>query len=238
MTEVEGQPVRYSIGTPFILNDGTFAQWDLSRSKLDTLLATVRETALTQRAAQADSHLLIDLWYAEAIDASVPDVPLLDQLSVGYGTSLAICGTKETTHFPSETEPLQAFSFNSRMDYQFPQPEFILVDGRPQLSTLVLFPLPDAANPLNEVLLPDTLKTGDHTPFYRVWLSNIGGYFGNGLNLALDASATRADQTAYQVIAKAIGGELDTSRDDLWKLDNLTFTVTDQGEITVAACPA
>ena len=237
-TEVEGQPIRYSIGTPFILRDGAFTQWDLSRAKLDALLTTVRKTALTQRAAQAEPHLLINLWYAEAVDVSVPDVPVLDQLSVGYGASLASCGTKETTDFPSETEPLQAFSFNSRMDYHFPQPEFVLVNGHPQLSTLMLFPLSDAANPLISVLLPDALNTGDHMPFARVWLSNTGGYyFGNGLQLDPDDQANLADLSAYRDMAQVVSGNSTPAGRYFKEIDNLTFTVTDEGKINIATCP-
>jgi hypothetical protein len=239
-TVMDGQPIRYTIGTPFTMRERELTRWNLRRSDIEDMLGSIGAAALIERAIQADNRLILNLWFAEKSDVLDELGYLVNGSSIDYSVQLKSCGDESVQELPgvdlNKDQALRAFSLNSR--WTFRRPNFVLLDGKVHIASLDLSS-DGNANKLFSMLLPQVLKTGDHPPFKRI-LGDSSYLFQDypELTLFLPENASEDDMLAYREIAISLGGTLDVSYKIYWKVDNVAFRLNDAGEIQVVDCSA
>jgi hypothetical protein len=164
---VDGQTLRYSIGTPFIIENGEVKHWALTYETLTQLIADVMQQPFIQRAVEVIPDLGIKLWYAEKVES--PEMPTIfnANLSMHFFAEIGHCGKTPLTKLPSDGSPLRGFSLEVgrfRGD-----PQFVLLPDGLFVHELDLRPAEDAQNPILPLLVPPELDTGDNAPFERIW---------------------------------------------------------------------
>jgi len=235
-TELNGLPLRYTIGTPFVLQDGQLAHWNLTRDALQQLLQEILQLPLTRRIADAAPDVILNMWYAES--GEMPDMRFLVNANpVRYETELQTCGRLPQGIFPREGEPLRAFGFNSV--WSFWMADFVLVDGVSVVNDLDLWPNYYDREGLLPLLIPPQLDTGEHMPFDRIWMQG-SPFFGDQptLTLRIPEGADSASREVYQNIAGSLPVRVDQAYGTLWEATGLTFVVTEQGALDIVACDA
>lgn len=222
-TEFDQRPLRYTIGFPFAVQDSRMTRWDLTRPALLGMLQDILPLALTRRVVETDPTAVLNLWYAEA----EPDRP--------YEVKIGSCADNPGRTFPQKGEPLRAFAFNH--NWGFWQVDFVLMDGKPVVADLDLWPNADDRGGLLSILIPPQLDTGPHTPFERIWIDSFP-YSGSHprLTLWIPENADAASMEAYRRIAASLPVHVSQEYDTLWEAEGLTFVVTDDGTLDVVAC--
>jgi hypothetical protein len=246
-TQVEGKPVRYTIGTRFAVKDGKLDYWSLDRTALNTFVKTVGELSLTHRVLAADPSATISLWYAKG---TPPDIER-SMVSSGpseYALKVNPCGSAPGGIFPSDTQPLQAFGYNSRPNLWMA--DFALIDGKPVAAQPDLSPLYNK-DPARNALMPEGFDTGTSRAFARVWLQTDPMFSSLSTSrpgdkpqlvpgdtqviLYIPEDATAEEKAVYERVARAFPGDLNID-EGWWTLSGVTFAVTDSGELKVEAC--
>jgi hypothetical protein len=233
-SKLNDQIIRYTIGTPFTIQNGQLTQWNLGRSVLDKFLDDVTSQSLTQRVLKAMPNTTINLWYAE--EGQTAQVPaMIGGGPARYAVDVAACGSIQARTLPQTNEPLRAFGFNS--SWAFYQADFVLVDGKSVVNDLDLFPNRDDREGVLPLLIPDELNTGDQLSFDRIWLSS--GFMNSGqmrLTLWIPDGASAADRATYDRLAASLPVAVDKQYNTLWEATGLTFAVTDDGKLKATAC--
>jgi hypothetical protein len=105
-TQIGGNPVRYTIGTPFALENGEFTRWDLTPDVAKDIVARIGQLSPTTSQLAKDPATVINIWYVECSDVKPVYSPDFSMHSD--------CG-----YFPQPDDPLIGFRFNSP-SYFFP----------------------------------------------------------------------------------------------------------------------
>jgi hypothetical protein len=230
---VGGQTVRYTVGTPFAVQDGQLTEWTLTRAALQQLVQDVGRQPLAQRIFTAVPTATLNLWYAEAVIPAQRS--LINYQPRPYQLEIGACGEIRATRVPTTGQPLRAFGFNA--DWAFGQADFVLIDGQALVNDLDLMPNRDDRGGVLSLLMPAELQTGDTPPFERVWLQSASYNTGRPrLTLWVPEQASVEAQARYDAIAAALPVTVDKSYDTLWETAGLTFVVTGDGQLAVQAC--
>ncbi len=232
-TQVEGQTLRYSIGTPFAIENGTLVYWTLTRTALDKMLSEISQLALTKRVLEMGTKPELNMWYAEK--GILPKRPALINGSMqNYSLVGNACGNVPAWSLPTDDQPLKAFGFNN--GWNFWMADFVLLNGRPVVNDLDLWPERNDRGGLLSLLVPGQLDTGKLPPFERIWAQS-SSYSDKQpvLTLWIPAKADPASLAAYERIAKSLPVVVDTT-DVLWEVRGLTFVVQDDGKLGIMAC--
>lgn len=137
--QIGDRKVPYTLVTPFGV-EGEKVKWALSEEELDLLILDVMQTHLVTRAVPSIPDLTINLYYSESMN--LPKFPmLLNSSLVSYSISLAQCASVPTSQYPDLQHPLRAFSLNG--SWAFERPQFVLIDGKPIIVDLDLWPYRD-----------------------------------------------------------------------------------------------
>jgi hypothetical protein len=233
-TKIDAGVARYTIGTPFVIENGKLTRWDLTRTALEQLLQDVNRQPLTQRVMTAVPTATLNLYYADA--GSTPKMaPLISGWPTNYAAKISACGDIQASVVPAAGKPLRAFGFNS--GWSFRQADFVLVDGRPLVSDLDLMPYRDDRGGVLPLLIPPQFDTGDGPPFARIWLQS-SSYSGDqpALTLWIPEKAPASAVEEYNRIADSLPVMVDKKYDTLWEASGMTFVVTDDGKLEVKAC--
>lgn len=236
-TSVNGMMVRYTVATPFAIENGLVTTWTLSQAAVDGMLAEIDVLPLTHRIVSAVPDVILNLWYAEKGD--LPEVSnfLTNFYSRRYEFVVATCGRIHGQRFPLTDKPLRAFGFNS--SWWFSQPDFVLVDGKALVGDLDLWPARDDRNGVLDLLIPVTFDTGDNRPFERIWIQN-DPFSGRSpaLTLWIPEDAEPAELELYNQIADSlpVPVPVDKSYETLWQASDITFVVTEEGTLDVLGC--
>jgi hypothetical protein len=235
-TEIAGSTVRYTVGTPFVMQNGELTRWALNNESLGKLLSDVANLALTERVLAADPDFILNLWYAES--GEMPEFHIVNDgyYFDMYATQFEACGNLKAQKLPMDGVPFQAFGFNSMM-WNMWMPDFVLVDGEPVVNELNLSPNQNPRGGILSILTPSVLNTGDSLPFDRIWVEAGSSIFAGPPTLTLNASraATDADLATYQKIIKSLPAPAD-SYSTWWEIHGLTFIVTVSGTLEAKAC--
>lgn len=230
---VDGHTVRYTVGTPFTVQDGQLTEWTLSRAALQQLVQDVGRQPLTQRIFAAVPTATLNLWYAETVAQA--ERRSINYQSRPYQIELGACGELRATKVPTTGQPLRAFGFNA--DWAFGQADFVLIDGQALVNDLDLMPNRDDRGGVLPLLMPAELQTGDAPPFERVWLQSASYNDRRPmLTLWVPKQTSAEAQARYDAIAAALPVTVDKSYDTLWEAAGLTFVVTGDGRLAVQAC--
>lgn len=234
-TKVNGEFIRYTVATPFALEDGELTYWKLDRTALNEMLQTVTVLQLTHRVLEADPHAVINLWYVEGGLPPEPDAYLVNAHYMRYEITVRRCGAMPGGRFPIHAQPLQAFGYNKFPNFGLP--DFVLIHGKPVVASLDLWPLENQRGNILDVLLPDALASEETMPFERVWMEGAP-IFGLKpmLTLWIPEEASSRDHAFYDETADAFPVPVDKKYDTLWYAYDLTFIVTDEGLLRIAAC--
>jgi hypothetical protein len=249
-TTVGGATVRYTVNTPFQLEDGVLTGWSLDRGDVERMLATIGGLPVTQRVLGEDPQAIIDLWYAEA--GGPPAIDNLGGLptfsSQDYALDVSACGSVPGAKVPSDSQPLQLFSFNATKQtmYMFGTHgnQFMLLnDNRVVVVELDLDLigeppyglLPDRSL---QSLIPAGLDPSPQRGFARIWL-DTDSYFSDYPSLTIDipADATPAEQAVYQRQIDALGAAAAHEGEQRWTIDKLTLVLDADGRLQPTPCP-
>lgn len=232
-TEVSQKSVRYTIATPFTIENGKLTKWDLNKNALESLLARVMQSPITQKAIQDDPNLIVNLTYS--LPNAQPQANNAPQSSKqNTPAPTGSCGSQPNLDFTDPTKPYETFSLNS--GWTTYRSDFVLVDDAVIVNDVDLFPLYNNRGDVFATLLPDVFKTTSRS-FERVRMQSQGN-FGAGptLTLWIPRDATPTEMKDYQKIAQAIGGTLNKEYEPLWTITDVRFVVSDAGKIEIINC--
>jgi hypothetical protein len=233
-TAVGGKTLRYTLGTPFNLQDGKLTRWDLNESTIQQMLQTILALPLTRRVLGASSHPVINMWFAN--NMSQPKI--LGYLFGGfpreYQIEITPCGTMPGGRFPNDAQPLEAFSYNQFESFRLP--DFVLIGNQAVVASLDLHPNQDTRDGALSVLTPAELQTGSAKPFDRIWMQSSALYpKGTELGLWLPSNTSPSEEGIYDKIASALPGQL-TKMYGWWQVRGLTFKMTTDGRLVITSC--
>jgi hypothetical protein len=232
-TTVNGAPLRYTVGTPFTIENGQLMRWGLTRAALEKMLQEIEPLPLTQRILKAVPTAQLNMWYAETGDDSKM-FPSIAGRASQYSVALPACGSLAAQQLPRSAEPLRAFGFNNNWPYYMA--DFVLIDGKPVVNELDLWPGRDDRDGVLPLLLPDVLNTKAQKPFDRVWVSDGFSDKERTLMLYLPENMTAEERAAYDKVARSLPGKLDQKYDVWWEVSGATLGVNDRGELEIVAC--
>jgi hypothetical protein len=212
-TQIQGQTLRYSIGTPFAIENGSLTYWSLTRAALDKMLAEISPLALTKRVMGLAVPPELNMWYAEK--GTLPNLPqLINSSRSNYKLEGTACADIPAWSLPADNQPLEAFGFNN--GWQLYMADFVLLNGRPIVNELDLWPNRDDRGGLLPLLVPAQLSTGAQPPFERIWIES-NPLFGKQPSLTLwtPDKADPASLAVYQQIAKSL--PVPVKMDTIWE---------------------
>lgn len=232
-TRVGGKTIRYTIGTPFALQDGKLVRWDLNEATLQQMLQTILALPLTQRVLNASSHPVINMWFAKNGNQPKSSGYLVGGYSREYQIEITPCGTLPGGHFPNDTQPLEAFSYNQFDSFWLP--DFVLIRNQAVVASLDLHPNQDNRDGALSVLIPAELQTASAKPFTRIWMQSSALFQkGTELDLWLPANAGPSEGI-YDKMVSALPGQV-TKVGAWWRVSGLAFKVTAEGRLVVTSC--
>lgn len=176
----------------------------------------------------------LNMWYAE--QGALPELPSLINGSIpNYALHETACGDIPAWSVPSDTQPLEAFGFNN--GWSLWMADFVLLNGRPIVNDLDLWPNRDDRGGLLSLLVPPQLNTGEHPPFNRIWVGpNLFGGNTPVLTLWIPENADAASRAAYDRIAASLPVPVDKKEGTLWEASGVAFTVQADGGLSIMAC--
>ena len=231
--QIGDRKVPYTLATPFGV-EGKTVEWVLSEEELDLLILDVMQTPLVTRALPSLPNLMINLYYSESMN--LPEFPmLLNSSPVRYSISLAQCASVPASQYPDLQHPLRAFSLNGR--WAFERPQFVLIDGKPIIVDLDLWPYRDDPPSITSLLIPPQLDTGSAPPFERIWF-NSDSFIGGGPELTLwvprgiDPTTTEP----YSRIFSSLPAPIEHWAGNIWVARGLTLLVAPDGSLQISVC--
>jgi hypothetical protein len=249
-TTIQGAPVRYTINTPFQIEDGVLTAWSLERSDVERMLAAIGPLPVTQRVLDEDPQAIIDLWYAEAGGPQATDslggLPMFSGQE--YSLEVTACGSVPGGTFPSQSQPLQLFSFNATKQNKFMFASYgnqfqLLNDNRVVVVELDLDLvgepsiglLPDRSL---QALIPVGLDPSPQRGFARIWL-DTKAYLGDQPNLTIEipADATPAEQAVYRQQIEALASTAAYDGEQRWSIEKITIVMDADGRLQPMPCP-
>jgi hypothetical protein len=231
---IDGQPVRYTVSTPFTIENGQVTHWALTRSALEKMRQDISQLPLTRQMVKALSDAQLNMWYFgkggvphDWVNLQNPNMPALELI-------LPTCDVNNEQVLPREGAALQAFGFNHDWLY-WGYPDFVLVDGKPVVYNLSWDAQVSGQNQAVYPELPVEFKQLLR-PFEEVSMQAAFGGHARALRLTIPSDAPPAEQTAYKNLIDSLPGQATQIDETTWDVLYTTFVVNDHGELEVAAC--
>lgn len=225
--------IRYSVGTPFAIEDGQVAYWTLTRAALQKMIAQIAALPLTQRIYAQAPAVTLNLWYAEG--GEVPDLGgyLLSSGAADYGISIPACGNIPAVEMPGNAT-LQAFGFG--IGWGFWSPDFVLSGDQVVVTGLTLWPQDDTREGALLLLVPRQIDWGAGKSFKRIALGN---WFGSPvISFSIDSPSDPETIAALRKIVEALPGKADFKDGAMWTLGEASIRVASDGSLEVVSCSA
>jgi hypothetical protein len=237
-TLVDSKTVRYTIGGQFAIQDGKLTYWDLDRAGLNAMLKSITTQQLTRRVLAADGQAVINMWYANGqapMERGYSDNPPQES----YGAQVNACGAVPGGSFPTSGKPLLAFGFNVS-PYFYTAP-FVLIDGQAVVNELTLHP--GEPDPIQKVLLPQTLDIGTSKPSASIYMESAPTFGGPPtLHIEVPRQADQAERAIYQERLKALAVESEVNQGDIKEGEiearGVTLAFDQDGKLQVVSCAA
>jgi hypothetical protein len=236
-TLVDGQPVPYTISTPFGVTDGAVSYWTLSRATLDEMLQSITSSQLARRMLAHKPQTVIDLWYA----AGVPPVMAARGVAgnfPSYTLERVPCGDIPGGILPTPDEPLQQFSFNETTQYGMSNSDFRDIEFTMHDERIVVTDLFDAE--LFKLFAPVSLEPWMRSEFrVQLYADRYWGEMRYGHHALVfspsSEDATADERAALASMAQQLSAKAAQDGDD-WVVKRLALTVGDDGRLVPMAC--
>ncbi|HEX2950941.1 MAG TPA: hypothetical protein VHV83_15465 [Armatimonadota bacterium] len=221
--------VRYTIGTPFVLQDGKVIYWSLTRAALQKMIAQIADLPLTRRLYHTLPGLTLNLWYAEKGD--LPKTPYMSDAHLEYNATITACGAIPARTLPQD-EPLRAFGFGSR--WSLWQADFVFVKDTPVVYELALWPGRDDREGAMRLLVPKQLDWKDAKPFSSIRMDRFGRE--PRLSLNVEENMDPADIQTLRSLVKALPGKADFQYSTVWSVSGVSIAIDKDGLLMVVSC--
>lgn len=240
-TTWHGQPLRYTVETPFIWEQGQLRRWDLDRQKLQTLLANVLNSPLTQQVHASQPLHEISLMYADYQPTFTPSTAAVQQVFPEewgyYEQLLSPCSNLPSGSYPNPTLSLQGFSyypfnvfFYGLVSTQFlwiedqPWPLYIRLHTDSSLTDVPITLLPSEyqvdGKPLFSEVTSDRSTWGEERPSIELILPE----------------PPQADWATYETMARQLHTVIDEGNYASITATNFTLVVNTDGRFEVINC--
>lgn len=234
-TQMAGKVVPYTIATPFVIEDGWFTRWSLTRTALNQMIEDIGRSSLAQRIARSVSDVALNMVYAEDDAVLAPEwlAPYWYANPNTFRARRSACLEAEAIDMPQPNQPLRGFNFNGDQGDPYSSMEFLLLDDRIIVQNLRLDDYQGDRKGMRKLLTPIQLDTGNVPPFHGIIFHPIGPEL-----VLWDAKDASSEVRAvYAKIANSLPVPVDKADSWGWRAEGLTFIVNEQGELEVAACP-
>lgn len=226
--------MRYTVTTPFRIQDGKLTFWRLSRGKLDALLKDAIGQPLVARARAAKPDAVLNVWYAEVDPARITDRVLLNEVPTLRGASLPACANPTgVTDIPTLLQPLRGFSLDS--DWSGRGLEFALIGSQVVVAGLALDARDTGRAALLPVLAPRELRSETSTPFIRITTMRFRADDGE-VWLYLDKAMPEAERAAAEALAAGLSLPVKRDDKDFWTIQHAWLAVGADGQLSLTAC--
>jgi hypothetical protein len=225
--------MRYTVTTPFRIQDGKLTFRRQSSGKLDALSGTRSPAACGARAA-AKPDAVLTVWYAEVDPARITDRVLLPEVPTLRGASLPACANPTgVTDIPTLLQPLRGFSLDS--DWSGRGLEFALIGSQVVVAGLALDARDTGRAALLPVLAPRELRSETSTPFVRIATMRFRADDGE-VWLYLDKAMPEAERAAAEALAAGLSLPVKRDDKDFWTIQHAWLAVGADGQLSLTAC--
>lgn len=233
-TRMAGRVVPYTIATPFVIQNGRFTRWGLTRTALNQMLEDIGRSSLAQRIIRSVPDVTLNMVYAEDDAVLAPEwlAPYWYANPNTFCARRAACMEDDVIDVPQSNQPLRGFNFNGGQGALYSSVEFLLLDDRIVVQNLRLDDYQGDRKGVRKLLTPIQLDTGNMPPFPGIIFHPIGPEL-----ILWDAKEALPEaRAAYAKIANSLPVPVDRADSWGWRAEGLTFVVNEQGELEVAAC--
>ncbi len=237
-TQMAGRVVPYTIATPFVIQDGRFTRWSLTRTALNQLIEDIGHSPLTQRIIHSVPDVTLNMVYAEDDAILMPEWQSSSwgPSSGSYRADRAACLGGDAIDVPQPNQPLRGFNFNGGQGiFDWPL-EFLLLDDRVVVNHFRLKDYQGDRKGAWKLLVPKQLDTERARPFRAIILDSTIGDHRPELILWLPDKVLPEERAVYAKIADSLPVPVDKKDSWGWRAEGLTFIVNEAGELEVAAC--
>jgi hypothetical protein len=230
VTDVTGKRLRYTVASPFGLQDGKLVTWSLTTTALQQMLADVTRLPLVRRLHGIDADLVLNLWYSENEWVSRDEFGLVSAALPHYDASISDCdGRQPDGTFPTPGKPLRGFSFNNA--WKQTGMEFVLVGNVAVVGQLELALGSIKPDRVRMALMPQNML-----PLYRLPVRYFD-FSGGRIALYTDMdTATESEKKVIRGAASKLPVQFDVGDDREWIARNVAILLTDDGQLAVTAC--
>ena len=233
-TTQNGRPIRYTLSTPFAVENGEFTYLTLTTQKAEEFVASVIAQPVTQKVLGENPDTIINLHYDEW-GGTTPEISSGRGFQIGnYRLTLPQCGDQPHHDLPNRSRPLTAFSLNGQ--WFFHQIDFALIDGEAVIAKLDLYPYQTDRDGILDHLIPQELQTADPM-FERIGLKS-SSYDSTIAELVIrtpdDVSAT--ERAELETLIKGLPGRINEKYAGSWSVTDVSIEIDDVGELHIIAC--
>ncbi len=232
--ELNGQAIRYLAGTPFVIQDGRLVRWDLSRPALEQLFQEAIQQPVTQRILAAAPYAILNLWYSEL--GTMPEVSgLVNAQPIDYEVTSRQCAGQIAWQAPDLGKPLRAFGFGA--DWYFDQAAFVLIDGKPVVSNLDLWPSLYDHGGMLSTLIPAPLTSLPGRPYDRIRVESKSSKTGAPtLSLWIPNEVSQVSGAALNNLLNELPPPSNHSISNIWEFSGVTVSVKPDGSLEIVDC--
>lgn len=243
--EIDSERIKYSVFTPFIVENQRFTKFTLTEQDLKDFLYDVMKSPITRRIMTYYPDVTLNLWYDKEKNKLEPEIPFLEVSAFisPFQTELTSCTNKDLHIYPSKNKPYRVFTFNSnylfnpwsgfRHDAVF----FLLTEDKTLVSDISLSQWSNLDNKgldtFSQLQLPSQLNIFNIRPFLDIKYSTED----MELWVVPHYEATQDEINIYESSLALLPSPIEEKRAGRWYIiKNLQFVVNEDGTISAVSC--
>jgi hypothetical protein len=236
-TIVDGQTIRYTMGTPFAMNNGTLTWWKLDRTKLEELLTDIVSISVLSQAIERDADVILNMWYGEDSEGwHSLALPIFGRQGGGYDDVISNCDDSIELGKTHESQPYRAFNFNSSWRSGIAQ---IAFDGDQPISLDIhsFSSRFETNNPLLPIFVPvEFIVDGS--------LLGDGFDYSQGRNPRLEIRVYSTDAERIRQVEAHLANlhipfiKVVVENRTVFAYRDIVFQLTDEGTMGIKVCPS
>lgn len=234
-TTYKGQPLRYTISTPFAVENGKIIYWTLTKESITDMLTQIGNLPLTKQMINTNPEVVLNMWYTKPGQLPDQKISLINDVDFLDSITRTSCGKIPGFSVPSNSQPLEAFGYN--VGWNSYDAEFVLINGQPIVLRYYLEPDDDMNGAIDRLLIPDGLDTGTYPAFDTLEI-NSGNIINKTrfLKLMIKHGLTKEAVEFYNQLIGAVPENGDIKYGAYWHITDVAFTVNQDGKIEIVSC--